>query len=78
MDELKIDKGVLLPTNRMSGKYANIRQSMTIMKVGDSVFLADVDSDVTNNILLQMKLKTPERRFCSRKVEGGRRIWRLM
>ena len=74
---LKIEKGVPVPSKgRGLGRGPNLRVTLSLMKVGDSIFfeqakIASVSSQVCQ---YQEKLSM---KFTCRTVEGGVRVWRV-
>ena len=72
MDEIKIEKDVPMPEFRASGVTAALRK----MDVGDSIFLRGKKSNNITTIVGILTKKT-ERKFMTRTVEGGIRVWRI-
>ena len=72
MDEIKIEKDVPMPEFRASGVTAALRR----MDVGDSIFLRGKKSNNITTIVGILTKKT-ERKFMTRTVEGGIRVWRI-
>ena len=75
---LKIEKGIPVPEKRASGKWEILGR----MEVGDSIFIpfnGDSAFVVRNRINGAIKpTKTMlDRKFCTRKVGDGIRVWRL-
>ena len=72
MDEIKIEKDVPMPEFRASGVTAALRR----MDVGDSIFLRGKKSSNVTSLAAILTKKT-ERKFATRTVEGGIRVWRI-
>jgi hypothetical protein len=72
---IKIERGVQLP-DAASGKYGR-RWPYAELKVGDSFFVPDGDCYQAGMPPAMTYWKTKlQRKFTSRKVDGGVRIWR--
>jgi len=63
----KIEKNVPIPDN-----YRN-KYNFAEMKIGDSVLLPHI----VNVCQINSSLKRSGFKFCSRKTEGGLRVWRI-
>lgn len=72
MDEIKIDKGIPIPSG---GHGRRAKYPWHEMEVGDSFFV----SGGTNNkgFVSYANRRFAPKRFLSRTVEGGTRVWRL-
>jgi len=70
-DELKIEKGVPLPTSRGGGILTILR----LCEVGDSILYKKTQGSAAS----LAKLVGSEKgwKFTTRKVDGGIRIWRV-
>ncbi len=69
MKEWKIEKGIPLP-EKGSSKQASLRATLAKMEVGDSVLSTKA---VTSGFLYTDSSK----KFATRKVNGGVRVWRI-
>ena len=77
MTEFKIDKNVPLPDDgkSVSSFLATLRQ----MEPADSVFYPN-DKDQGRSVhasIAYLRKSNPDKKYVTRKVEGGRRIWRV-
>ena len=70
--ELEIEKGIPMPAPRAWGITAALRK----MDVGDSIFLRGKKSNNITTIVAILTKKT-ERKFVTRMVDGGTRVWRI-
>lgn len=69
---LEIDKGVpLVPRN---GPY---KYPWDDMEIGDSVLITDVGDEVVRVSVYRANRTRAPRRWCSRKLQGGTRVWRI-
>ena len=72
MDELEIEKGIPMPEPRVWGITAALRK----MDVGDSIFLRGKKQNTVTSLVAILTKKT-ERKFATRTVDGGLRVWRI-
>lgn len=80
---VKFESGLSLPVTR-NGFQAKVRQTLDMMSVGES-FLYAYESTSEDKIfqsaisLVRKEEKKYEhsKDYCTRKVDGGRRVWRL-
>lgn len=68
----EIEKGIPLP-EMPKGKLSGLTAALRSMTPGDSLLVVDCKSSRVGAIISQLK----ELKFATRKVDGGRRIWRL-
>ena len=67
---IKIDKGIPLPDN-----ISDYARTLTQMEVGDSFLITTITS--SQRSMLYRKMKQHGKKFVSRAVVGGLRVWRL-
>lgn len=70
MSDFKIDRDISLPNSR--AKY-----SFEKMDVGDSVFFEGQNSGGNGPVAARMFGSKAGRKFASRMVDGGVRVWRI-
>lgn len=78
MSEFKIEKGIPLPPRR-STHAARDKYGFTRMEVGDSIFFADAKPSAIRNVAYTASKDGARmgRKFATRTVEGGVRVWRV-
>lgn len=73
MNQIKIDKGVPIPTSRWSG--AKRKYPFPDMEIGDSFFTDTKQETVGSSVATYAKFNN--KKFTTRSENGGTRVWRI-
>lgn len=82
-NELKIDKNIPMPS--INNKNLKVHNSLKLMQVGDSIFVANIRSAHISNMVKDLKkrsgihndIKFSSRQWEENKVRGVR-VWRIL
>jgi hypothetical protein len=74
MMEYVIEKNVPPPEMRVSSGLTDVLRSM---EVGDSILFQDLKQTGLSGFITNVCRKDPARRYTSRKIDGGTRVWRI-
>lgn len=72
---LKFETGVPIPKRKATGVSALLRE-LAAKPTSTSVVFTDAEDSVVRSLMTRITKETGAK-FVSRKVEGGRRVWRV-
>jgi hypothetical protein len=75
-DALKIEKNIPVPGKATGSRTSPLRVAVLTMECGDSVLVMGKKTNEVSARLSYLQ-KFSGRKFTSRKVEGGVRVWRV-